>query len=482
VTEPLLSEYHQSGRRAVQLPAIDVPLASLPPGFERSRLPLPELTEPEVLRHYTRLAHTSLSNMHALQSSGSCTVKYNPVVNEEIAALPGFAQLHPLQPIADLQGALHLIHELGSWLTEITGLPTVSLQPAAGAQAQLAGLLMIRLFLRQRGDAEPRDTVLVTATAHGSNPASAAMAGFKVVTIPHDARGNVDLAVLRASLSSRVAAFMLTNPNTLGLFEEESLEIARLVHASGALLFADGANLNAIVGKLRLSDLGVDVTQLNIHKTFSTPHGGNGPGAGALLACAEFEPYLPTPVVVRRSDGSYDLSEDRPLSIGRVRSFYGQFAILVRGYAYILAQGPDGLRRQAEDAVLHANYVLRRLRETYRPAYERAHMHEFIVSAGGLGRDLNVRDVASRLMDHGFQPPNLQAGRVVEAGMLVEPTETETKQSLDAFADALLEVAREAREAPEVLRSAPHTTPVGRLTPTRPGGVPDVAAGIPLAP
>ncbi len=479
--EPLLAELSGAGRRAVRMPPIDVPLAPLPSGHIRHELYLPELSEADVVRHFAHLAKLNISNVTSLQSSGSCTVKYNPVVNEELAGLSGFANIHPYQPTEQIQGALRVVYELGQWLSDLIGLSAVSLQPAAGAQAQLAGLLMCRLHMREREEEARRDTILVTSTCHGSNPASAVMAGFKVVTVPHNARGNVDLQALRGSLSERTAAFMLTNPNTHGVFEEEALKISELVHQAGALLFLDGANLNAIVGKIRPADLGVDLCVLNLHKTFSTPHGGNGPGAGALLARADMEKYLPAPVVARRENGQYFLDGDRPQSIGRVRSFYGQFGILLRAFAYILAQGPSGLRQQAEDAVLNANYLLEQIRDQYPAYYDRIYLHEFLVSMDVLKRHgVDARSAALRLMDHGYHPPNVPA-RLKNEALLIEPTETESKESLENFAAALLAVAAESAMNPEIVRTAPHTTPVKRLTATRPNGRPDVATCQPPA-
>jgi len=476
MTEPHLFELSHVGRCRAELPDVDVPLAEIPAALTRPDLRLPDVSEVEVVRHYTRLARLNISNVNSLQSSGSCTVKYNPIVNEEVAGLPGFAEVHPYQSTEDLQGVLRVLHDLGNWLSDLTGLPAVTLQPSAGAQAQLAGLLMVRRYFEHRGDAAQRDTVLVTTTAHGSNPASAAMAGYHVVTIPQGRDGTLDLTALRAALSRRVAVFMMTNPNTHGVFEDRAVDVADLVHREKAMLFLDGANLNAIVGKVRVADLGVDLAQLNLHKTFSTPHGGNGPGAGALLVRSDLEPYLPTPVVSQREDGMYTLDRVRPLSIGRVRSFYGQFGILLRAYTYIRAQGASGLRQQAEDAVLHANYLFRRLRDVYPSVYERDCMHEFLVTAKHLKTyGVTARDIGRRLMDYGYHPPNVPP-RLVEEGLLIEPTETESVESLDAFADALVAIAREAETNPDLVRSAPHTTPVRRLMPTRPNGVPDVAA------
>jgi glycine dehydrogenase subunit 2 len=477
---PLIFEAGGPGRRGYAPPAADVPEAPveslLPAEYLRSgELPLPELSELEVVRHFVNLSRRNHSVDVGFYPLGSCTMKYNPKVNEEAAALPGFARLHPYQPVSTVQGALALMYHLGRYLCEIAGLSEVSLQPAAGAQGELTGLLMIKAYHEHRGEGAARREVIVPDSAHGTNPASAAMCGFKVVTVASNARGNMDTAALRRVVGPQTAGLMLTNPNTLGLFEEQIAEIADLVHEAGGLLYYDGANANAILGISRPGDMGFDVVHFNLHKTFSTPHGGGGPGAGPVCVGAELTPFLPAPVVIRQGD-VYALDYDRPLSVGRVHSFYGNFAVLVRAYAYIRALGPDGLRRVSETAVLHANYLLAKLAPYFEAPYARRCMHEFVLS-GMRQKAQGVRtlDMAKRLLDYGVHAPTVYFPLIVEEAMMIEPTETEPVEVLDAFAAALIDIAREAEENPEVLRTAPHTTPVGRLDETRAARRPDVA-------
>ncbi|MBI3286997.1 MAG: aminomethyl-transferring glycine dehydrogenase subunit GcvPB, partial [Chloroflexi bacterium] len=435
----------------------------------RRNLELPEVSERDVVRHYTRLSQLNFAVDTAFYPLGSCTMKYNPKVNEVVARLPGFAQIHPYQDPATVQGALQLMYELQQYLGEIAGLPAVSLQPAAGAQGELSGMLMVRAHHLSRGDLGRR-VVIVPDSAHGTNPATATMCGYEVVPIPSDARGNIDLGLLRARVDKSVAALMITNPNTLGLFEEHIQEVNQAVHRAGGLVYGDGANMNALLGIAQPGRLGFDILHFNLHKTFSTPHGGGGPGAGALAVSRELEPYLPVPLTARRAPGAgregeqYYLDYDRPQSIGKVCTFYGNFGNLVRAYAYIRSQGPQGLRAVSEHAVLNANYLLSQLRDTYEVPYDRACLHEFVLS-GRRQAEHGVRtlDIAKRLLDFGFYAPTIYFPLIVEEALMIEPTETESRETLDAFAAALHQIAREAEEEPQALRSAPHRAPTRRL-------------------
>jgi glycine dehydrogenase subunit 2 len=397
---------------------------------------------------------------------GSCTMKYNPKVNEWAARLPGFATLHPLAPDETAQGTLEILWRLQRDLAEIGGMDAVSLQPAAGAQGELTGILMVRAYHRARGDVARTD-VLVPDSAHGTNPATASMAGFRTVNIRSAPDGGVDLDAFRAALGPTTAAVMITNPSTLGLFESRIGELLELVHRAGALAYMDGANLNAMLGRFRPGEAGFDVMHFNVHKTFSTPHGGGGPGAGPVGVRGQLAPYLPEPLVLRAPDGSYRLERagERPSSIGRMRSFVGNVGVLVRAYAYIRANGPHGLRQVSEDAVLAANYLKHRLAEAYEIPFPESCMHEFVASSAAIKAETGVRtlDVAKRLIDKGFHPPTIYFPLTVEEGMLIEPTETESLETLDSFALAMLEIAREARESPDVVKAAPHSAPVRRL-------------------
>jgi glycine dehydrogenase subunit 2 len=412
------------------------------------------------VRHYTRLAHLNHCVDTGFYPLGSCTMKYNPKVNDEVAALPGFAELHPYQCEEDIQGMLELLHGLERGLLEVTGLHRASLQPAAGAQGELTGILMIKAYHRDHGGSR-RDTVIVPDSAHGTNLSSATIAGYDVVEIPSSPRGLVDLDTLRAHLSDRTAALMLTNPNTLGLFEEDVLEISRLVHEAGALCYYDGANLNAIMGKARPGDMGMDVVHLNLHKTFSTPHGGGGPGAGPVAVSERLEPYLPLPLVVARADGGYSLDYDRPRSIGRVKAFYGNVGVLIRAYCYLLRMGGDGLSQASEDAVLNANYLRARLQHLFPLPYDGPSLHEFVLSAQDHGTG-TARDIGKRILDFGMHAPTVYFPLIVHEALMIEPTETEDVATLDRFAEVMQQIQRELREDPETVRSAPHTTPVRR--------------------
>jgi len=469
--EPVIFETSVPGRTGYSLPALDVPEIQreslLPPGMQRKTpAKLPELSEVDVVRHFTRLSQLNFALDEGFYPLGSCTMKYNPKMNEDAARLLGFSQAHPLQGEAASQGALQLMYELGEMLAEITGMAGISLQPAAGAHGELAGIMIIRAYHHSRGDSR-RTKMLVPDTAHGTNPASSALAGYQVVEVKSDARGNVDLEALREAMTDEVAGIMLTNPNTLGLFEENIAEMAQIVHSKGGLLYYDGANFNAILGKVRPGDMGFDVIHLNLHKTFSTPHGGGGPGAGPVGVGKDLLPFLPVPVIAKRND-RYVFDFDRPLSVGKIRSFYGNFAVLVRAYAYILSMGADGLREAAHNAVLNANYLASRLKGAFLLPYDRTCKHEFVLSGKKQHDEKGVStlDMAKALMDHGFHPPTIYFPLVVEEAMMIEPTETEGKETLDAFAEALLAIAKEAEENPDRVKSAPHSTIVARLDET----------------
>lgn len=466
--QALIFELSRPGRVAYDLPDSDVPAMELPKEWLREELPeLPEVSELDLIRHYTELSRRNIGVDQAFYPLGSCTMKYNPKVNEEIAKLPGFSSIHPYQPEKTVQGALQVIDELQRDLAAITGMDQVSLQPAAGAQGEWAGLMMIRAYHENRGEIH-RDKVIIPDTAHGTNPASATVAGLKTITIPSNEKGHVDVDELKKVVGDDTAALMLTNPNTLGLFEEQIEEIASLVHQAGGLLYYDGANANAILGKARPGDMGFDVVHLNLHKTFTTPHGGGGPGAGPVGVKEVLTPFLPTPIVKREADGTYRLDSDRPYSIGRVKGFYGNFLILVRAYAYIRTMGPDGLRQVSEDAVLHANYLLKRLAPYYEQPFPSKCKHEFVLS-GKHQKKQGVRtlDIAKRLLDFGIHPPTIYFPLIVEECLMIEPTETESKETLDRFIEVMIQIAKEAEESPEIVQEAPHNTPIKRLDEVR---------------
>jgi glycine dehydrogenase subunit 2 len=473
-------ERSKPGRRAFVAPALDVPEHPLddliPPRLRRAESAparLPEVSEPEIVRHYNRLSKRNFDLDTGFYPLGSCTMKHNPKLHERVAALDGHARLHPLQDPRRAQGALALMYNLQTALAEIAGLPHVSLQPSAGSHGELAGVLLTRAFHEDHG--ETRTKVLTPDTAHGTNPATVTMAGYEVVKVGTDAEGNVDLDDLRAKATDDVACLMLTNPSTLGLFEHGIEEIAHIVHDVGATLYYDGANLNAIMGICRPGDMGFDIVHFNLHKSFTQPHGGGGPGAGPIAVAERIEPFLPRPQVVRRdsdngAEPTFDLDYDRPKSIGRLRGFQGNYGVFVRSYAYIRSLGAAGLRDVSEVAVLNANYLLARLRaegvvEHLPVAYDRICMHEFVLSGAPMKRDLKIRtlDLAKRLLDHGVHPPTVYFPLLVDEALLIEPTETETKETLDRFAQILVEILREAAEDPEIARTAPHTTPVRRL-------------------
>jgi glycine dehydrogenase subunit 2 len=459
VHEPLVFELSCPGLVGCSLPRSDVPKATLPTGLTREALALPELDELTVVRHFTRLSQKNYSIDTHFYPLGSCTMKYNPKVNETAASMAGWRNAHPLAAESHSQGALELIYKLQKSLAEIGGFAAVSLQPAAGAHAEFAGILMIRDFHRTRGQNQ-RIKMLIPDSAHGTNPASCTMAGFTTQTIPSGRDGNIDLKALAAALDDSVAGIMITNPNTLGLFERNIAKIARMVHRAGGLVYGDGANMNALTGVFKPGKSGIDVMHFNLHKTFSTPHGGGGPGAGMIASVRELAAYLPGPIVSRKGD-KYSLSMPE-LSIGKVKAFYGNFSVLVRAYTYIRMQGANGLRRIAENSVLNANYLRARLEKAYKLKYTRSCMHEF-VAMGDIAPGIHTLDIAKRLIDYGFHPPTIYFPLIVPEALMIEPTETESKRNLDAFADAMLAIAEEARSKPELLHQAPSTTPVGRL-------------------
>lgn len=463
---PLIFERSVAGRVGYSLPECDVPeldLAQLLPADQiRAEAPaLPQVSEGDVIRHYVNLSALNHSVDNGFYPLGSCTMKYNPKVNEDMARLPGFTRLHPLVPEKCAQGSLEMMYNLEQYLAEITGMDAVTLQPVAGAHGEFTGLKLIVAYHKARGD--KRTTVLVPDSAHGTNPASAAMAGMKIIEVKSDSRGCVDLDDLRAKADDSVAALMLTNPNTLGLFDVNIAEIAEIVHAAGGLLYYDGANANAIMGKVRPGDTGFDVVHLNLHKTFSTPHGGGGPGSGPVGVKAKLVPYLPAPRIVK--DGNvFRFNYDLPESIGKVHGFYGNFAVNIKAYAYIRMLGGEGLTKASEDAVLNANYIQAKLKDVYHLEYDRLCMHEFVISAKNQKpKGVHTLDIAKRLLDFGVHPPTIYFPLIVDEALMIEPTETEGKETLDYFVEAMLQIAKEAEETPEKVTEAPHTTPVSRL-------------------
>jgi glycine dehydrogenase subunit 2 len=477
VSEPLIFDLSSPGREGFSLPAPDVPERPaedlIPQRYLRERkAELPELSEPDVIRHFTHLSQRNYSIDSGFYPLGSCTMKHNPKVNEVAVTNPGWRDIHPYQPESTVQGALKLMWELQETLAEIAGMDAFTLQPAAGAHGELTGLLLIQAYHRSKG--EERTEVIAPDSSHGTNPATAAMLGYKLITVRSDERGRVDLGELRRLVNERTAALMLTNPSTLGLFDEQVAEMASVVHEAGGLMYYDGANLNAIMGIARPGDMGFDVVHLNLHKTFTTPHGGGGPGAGPVGVKELLAPFLPVPLVARH-ESAYMLDYDRPQSIGKVRTFYGNFAMLVRAFTYIRQMGGDGLAQVSRDAVLSANYIRGRLKDVYDEAYPGTNMHEVVLS-GRRQRRLGVhtRDIAKRLMDYGFHPPTVYFPLIVDEALMIEPTETENKDTLDAFVDAMRAIAREAEQNPELVTSAPHTTELGRLDETRAARSPDL--------
>jgi glycine dehydrogenase subunit 2 len=460
----LIYEKSKAGRTAYSLPRPNLPPAEVPDELRREEPPrLAEIGELDLLRHFTELSTRNFGIDTGFYPLGSCTMKYNPRVNERLAAHPGFRDLHPLQEEEAAQGALELMWRLQQALIEISGLHACSLQPAAGSQGELTGLLLMRAYFDERGEGQQRRRIVIPDTAHGTNPASVTMAGYELTPVHTDARGNIDVDDLRGRVDETTAGLMLTNPSTLGLFDENIEEITRVFHDAGALMYYDGANLNAVCGISRPGDMGFDIVHINLHKTFSQPHGGGGPGGGPIVVRDRLEPFLPVPQVVRDGD-AFRLEYDRPKSIGKVRGFTGPFGVFVRSYAFIRMWGPE-LREMSEIAVLNANYMLARLRDAYELPFDRLCMHEFVLSARNLKRvhGVTALDVAKRLMDFDFHPPTVYFPLVVPEALMIEPTETEAKETLDEFCDAMLQIAREAAEDPEQLKSAPHHRPVRRL-------------------
>ena len=465
----LIFEHSKRGRKGYRLPALDVPEASdaLPAALMRSEIEDEvEVSEVDVIRHFTRLSKLNVSIDAGLYPLGSCTMKHNPRLNEEIARTPGFALSHPLQPDHQVQGNLSLLWHIEQTLMEIFGMPRVTLQPVAGAHGELTGILMVHKALAKSGNA--RKYILIPDSAHGTNPASAAFAGYEIKELKSNSRGTVDIDTLAAAVTDDVAALMITVPNTLGVFETDIKRFAGILHEKGAYLYCDGANLNSFVGIARPGDMGIDVIHSNLHKTFSTPHGGGGPGAGPVGVSQRLVPYLPTPTVERRDDGTFYLDHGHPDSIGRVRAFNGNFNVLVRALTYMRSMGPDGLRRIAQIAVLNANYIRARLRGSYHLPYDAPSLHEVVFSDKlQTAKDVHTLDIAKRLMDYGFHPPTIYFPLIVAGALMIEPTESEPKEELDAFCDAMIAIARECEERPELVRSAPHTTPVRRLDEAR---------------
>jgi glycine dehydrogenase subunit 2 len=466
-TVPTLYEIGLEGRAGFEFPALDVPEAPLADGPLRADNGLPELSELDVVRHYLRLSQRNFGVDSGFYPLGSCTMKYNPKICEEIARLPGFSEGHPLVATEHVQGNLALMHRLQTWLAEIGGFAAVSLQPAAGAHGELTALLMIRAYHADRGERR-RDQILIPDSAHGTNPASTTMAGFIAVEIPSDERGNIDVGALRAACTDRVAGLMITNPNTLGLFEEHIEEVIRLLHGCGGLVYGDGANMNALTGIVRPGDLGIDLMHYNLHKTFATPHGGGGPGSGPVGAARHLVDYLPGPIVNARSpnggeSGPVFVLDTPSRSIGRVASYFGNFGMLLRTYAFLRLLGAQGLRDSAMHAVLNANYLRVQLRDCFKVPFDRTCMHEFVCEGHLENSPVRALDISKRLIDYGFHPPTNYFPLIVREALMIEPTETESKPTLDAFIAAMHKIAEEANSTPELLRSAPHVTPTGRL-------------------
>ena len=465
----LIFEHSKRGRKGYRLPALDVPESNdaLPASLMRDEIADEvEVSEVDVIRHFTRLSKLNVSIDAGLYPLGSCTMKHNPRLNEEIARTPGFALSHPLQPDHQVQGNLSLLWHIEQTLMEIFGMPRVTLQPVAGAHGELTGILMVHKALAKSGNA--RKYILIPDSAHGTNPASAAFAGYQIKELKSNNRGTVDIDTLAAAVTEDVAALMITVPNTLGVFESDIKKFAEILHDKGAYLYCDGANLNSFVGIARPGDMGIDVIHSNLHKTFSTPHGGGGPGAGPVGVSKALVPFLPTPTVEQHDDGTFYLDHGHPDSIGRVRAFNGNFNVLVRALTYMRSMGPDGLRRIAQIAVMNANYIRARLKGSYHLPYDAPSLHEVVFSDKlQTAKDVHTLDIAKRLMDYGFHPPTIYFPLIVAGALMIEPTESEPKEELDAFCDAMIAIARECEERPELVRSAPHTTPVRRLDEAR---------------
>ena len=465
--EPTIFELSSPGRKGVTFPASDVPACELPKDMLREALPLPEMAEVDVVRHYTHLSRYNYSVDEGFYPLGSCTMKYNPKINEDTCRMPGFIHSHPLQPIETVQGNLALMFEMQEWLKEISGFAGVTLLPAAGAHGEFTGVLIMAAYHRARGDLK-RNKMLIPDAAHGTNPASAGMLGMEIITIPSDANGNVDLEALRAACDDTIVGMMLTNPNTLGLFDEHILEVVKLVRDNGGLMYADGANLNALLGIVRPGDLGFDVMHFNLHKTFAVPHGGGGPGSGPVGVSERLVDFLPKPLVGIVEEATEDTPPlygfvEPKQSIGRMKAFHGHFGAIVRSYTYIAMHGPEGLKEISQYAVLNANYLQARLRHAYKVPFDRICMHEFVMEGRFEGSDIRALDISKRLMDYGFHPPTNYFPLIIHEALMIEPTETESKQNCDAFADALLKIAEESKTDPEAIKTAPHNTPFGRM-------------------
>ena len=464
--EALLFEKSSPGKRAYKLPPLDVPAvdpaALLGDARREKAAALPELSEIEIVRHFTRLSTWNYAIDLGMYPLGSCTMKYNPRVNECVARIEGLAEAHPYRPDTLAQGILEVIHLLQRCLLEITGMDAITLQPAAGAHGEFTGILLVRAWHESRGN--PRRRILIPDSAHGTNPATAAVCGYAVENLKSNAEGGIDLEALTRQVDEETAALMLTNPSTIGVFESQIYKIAEILHAKGALLYMDGANMNALVGKARPGDFGVDVMHLNLHKTFSTPHGGGGPGSGPVACKAFLEPFLPIPVLVQNEEGMKCWSFDRPQSVGRVRAFYGNVGMFIRALAYILANGPDGLRQTTEDAVLNANYIRHKLEDLYELPYKTASMHEVVFSdKRQAAKGVKTGDIAKRLIDYGFHPYTVSFPMIVHGALMIEPTESESLEELDLFIAAMRSIAREVEETPDLVKSAPHSTRVSRL-------------------
>ncbi|MDO9085768.1 MAG: aminomethyl-transferring glycine dehydrogenase subunit GcvPB [Anaerolineaceae bacterium] len=468
MTEPTIYEISSPGRTGVKFQISDVPEFEVPKEFLREHLPMPEVSEIDVIRHFTRLSQLNYCIDTGFYPLGSCTMKYNPRINEVTARLAGFAKIHPLQPTETVQGSLALMFDLQNWLGEISGFPGITLQPAAGAHGEYVGVMLIRAYHNDRKDFK-RTKMIIPDSAHGTNPATSSMSGFDVVGVATDKNGNVDLESLRAVCDDTIAGLMLTNPNTLGLFEQNVVEVVNIVHEAGGLVYGDGANLNALLGVVRPGDLGIDIMHFNLHKTFSTPHGGGGPGSGPVGVVKHLVDFLPCPIVGVIEEGSEDFPPlygfiEPEKSIGRIKAFFGHFGMMVRAYTYISMYGKDGLKKIAEGAVLNANYLLSLLKDTYKVPYDRICMHEFVLEGHWPDAPgIHALDIAKRLMDYKFHPPTNYFPLIVPEALMIEPTETESKQTLDLFVDAMLKIAEEAKTNPELLKEAPHNTPIGRL-------------------
>ncbi|MGA3162300.1 MAG: aminomethyl-transferring glycine dehydrogenase subunit GcvPB [Terracidiphilus sp.] len=464
--EALLFEKSSPGKRAYKLAPLDVPAVDVAVllGAAHRTIPgeLPELSEIEIIRHFTRLSTWNYSIDLGMYPLGSCTMKYNPRVNELVARIEGLAEAHPYRPDSLAQGSLEVIDLLQRCLIEITGMDAITLQPAAGAHGEFTGILLVRGWHESQGN--PRGKILIPDSAHGTNPATAAICGYTVENLKSNAEGGIDLEALARQVDSETAALMLTNPSTIGVFESQIAKIAEILHAKGALLYMDGANMNALVGKARPGDFGVDVMHLNLHKTFSTPHGGGGPGSGPVACKAFLEPFLPIPVLAHDKNGAKRWEYDRPQSVGRVRAFYGNVGVMIRALAYILANGPDGLRQTTEDAVLNANYIRAKLQDVYELPYKTASMHEVVFSDKlQAAKGVKTGDIAKRLIDYGFHPYTVSFPMIVHGALMIEPTESESLEELDLFIEAMRAIAREAEETPELVKTAPHSTRVGRM-------------------